>query len=156
MTTPPMCTLIVAARWFPRSPVSLRWLTRNCAMFTFPSPAWRICFCTTPEGACANELEDFSGPAGPRCACGSAQSDSVADADLFAADDVRFHLRPRHGEQRLHAGRVQKSPLARNHGYQHGFHRSMGRGHAVDWRISVHSGDRRSPAGADTDFMAGH
>ena len=26
----------------------------------FPSPAWKICFCITPEGACGNELEDFS------------------------------------------------------------------------------------------------
>ena len=45
----------------------------NCTMFTSPSRAWRIYFCTTPEGACANELEDIFRHAGPRCAGGPAQ-----------------------------------------------------------------------------------
>ena len=47
------------------------------AMCTSPSPAWKICSCTTPEGACAIELENFCRDAGARRSRRAAQRDST-------------------------------------------------------------------------------
>src|SRR6267142_7000464 len=87
------CTPTVEARWFLKLPIWPPAPRSNCAMCTYRSPAWRICSCTTPEGACANELEDFSGPAGTRCSCRSPELRSFAAPDLSATDDVRIYLR---------------------------------------------------------------
>src|SRR6266404_7654092 len=125
-TATPTCTPTVEARWFPRLPIWLPAPRSNCAMCTSRSRAWRICSCTTLEGACANELEDFSGPAGARCSCRSPQLRSFAPADFLAADDVRVYLRSCDGQQRLHARRIQEPALARDHGDQHGVHRRLG------------------------------
>src|SRR3981189_3287410 len=155
-TTPPTYTLTAEARWFLRLPILPPALLLKCAMSTSRNPAWRISFCTTPEGACANELEDFSSPAGARCSWRSPQLRSFAAADFLAADDVRVYLRPGDGEQRLYARRVQEPALARDHGDQHGVHGCLGGRDAVDCRISVYSRDRRPPAGADRNLLAGH
>src|SRR5467141_1434200 len=145
MTTPPTYTLTAEARWFPRLPILLPVPLSNCATFTSRNPAWRISSCTTPEGACANELEDFSSPAGARCSRRSPQLRSFAAPDLLAADDVRVYFRPGDGDERLHARRIQEPALARDHGDQHGVHRRLGCRHAADFRISVYSRDRRPP-----------
>src|SRR6267143_615347 len=106
-TTPPTYTPTAAARWFPRLPILPPAPLLNCATFTSRNPAWRISSCTTLEGACANELEDFPSPAGARCSCRSPQLRSFAAADFLAADDVRVYLRPGDGDERLHAHRIK-------------------------------------------------
>src|SRR2546422_3921619 len=121
-TTAPTCTPTVEARWFLRLPIWPLAPQSNCAMCTSRSPAWRICSCTTPVGACANELEDFSGPAGARWSCRSPELRSSAAADLLAADDVRVYLRSGNGEQRVYAARLQEPAVTGNHGDQHGVH----------------------------------
>src|SRR5579872_5709023 len=123
---------IVEARWFLRSPPLPPALALNCATYTFPSPAWKIFSCTTPEGACANELEDFSGFAGARCSRRPPQPGAFDPADLPATDDVRLHFRSRDGEQRVHATCIQELALARDHGDQHGVHRGLGGRDAFD------------------------
>src|SRR6267378_4810814 len=97
-TTPPTFTLTAAARWFLRLRILPPAPLSNCATSISRNPAWRISSCTTPEGACANELEDFSSPAGARCSCRSPQLRSFAATDFLAADDVRVYLRPGDGE----------------------------------------------------------
>src|ERR1700730_1094492 len=131
-TTPPTYTLTAEARWFLRSPILPPAPLSNCATSTSRNPAWRISSCTTPEGVCANELEDFSGPAGARCSGRSPQLRSFAAADFLAAHDVRVYLRPGDGEQRLHARCIQEPALARDHGDQHGVHGRMGGRDASD------------------------
>src|SRR5258705_9009335 len=139
--TPPTFTPTVEARWFLRSPILPQVHQSNYAMCISRSPAWRICFCTTPAGVCANELEDLSGPTGSRCSCRSPEFHSLAAADLFAADDVRVYFRPRHGEQRVYASGIQESFVAGDNCDQHGVHRRLVRCDAVDCRVSVHSRD---------------
>src|ERR1700732_395912 len=97
-TTPPTYTLTAEARWSLRLPILPPALLSNCATSTSRNPAWRISFCTTPEGACANELEDVSSPAGARRSCPPPQLHSFAAADFLAADDVRVYLRPGDGD----------------------------------------------------------
>src|SRR5882724_27829 len=104
--TPPTFTPTVEARWFLRSPVLPQARQLNCVMCTSRSRVWRICFCTTPAGVCANELEDFFRPIGSRCSCRSPEFHTFAVADVSAADDVRVYFRPRHGEQRVYACRI--------------------------------------------------
>src|SRR5437588_1230091 len=155
-TTPLTYTPTAEARWFPRLLILPPALLSNCAMSTSRNPAWKISSCTTPEGACANELEDVSSPAGARCSRRSPQLRSFAAPDFLAADDVRVYLRPGDGDERLHAHRIQEPALARDHGDQHGVHGRLGCRHAADFRISVYSRDRRPPAGADCNLLAGH
>src|SRR5208282_3144502 len=131
-TTPPTCTPTVEARWFLRLPILPPAPRSNCATCTSRSPAWRIFSCTTPEGACANELEDVSGPARARCSCRSAQLRSFAAADFPAADDVRVYLWTSDGVERLHARRIQEPAVARDHGDQHGVHGRLGGRDAFD------------------------
>src|SRR6266850_2644449 len=126
------CTPTVEARWFLRSPIWPPAPRSNCATCTSRSPAWRICSCITREGACANELEDFSGSAGARCTCRSPQLRSLAPADFLAADDVRFYLWSGDGEQRVYAPRLQEPAVAGNHGDQHGVHGCVGSCDASD------------------------
>src|SRR5882724_8122890 len=131
-TTAPTCTLTVEAHWFRRLPIWPPAPRSNCAMCTFRSPAWRICSCTTREGVCANELEDFSGPAGAGCSCRSPQLRSFAPTDLLAADDVRVYLRSGDGEQRVYAPGLQEPAVAGDHGDQHGVHGCLGCRDAFD------------------------
>src|SRR6202140_4769212 len=141
--TPPTFNLTAEAARFPRLPILPPAPLSNCATSKPPNPAWRISFCTTPEGACANELEDFSSPAGARCSRRSPQLRSFAAADFLAADDVRVYLRPGDGVERLHARRIQEPALARDHGDQHAVHGRLGGRDASHRRISVYSRDRR-------------
>ena len=55
----------------------------NCATCTSPSPAWRSCSCTTPEGACAIELENFFRDAGARRPRGAPQCDPTLLQNLL-------------------------------------------------------------------------
>src|SRR3984893_11640736 len=112
--------LTAEARWFLRLLILPPALLSNCATSTSRNRAWRTFSCTTPEGACANELEDVSSPAGARCSWGSPQLRSFAAADFLAADDVRVYLRPGDGVERLHSRRIQGLALAREQGAQHG------------------------------------
>src|SRR5258708_13434317 len=126
------------------------------ATCTSPSPASKIFFCTTPEGACANELESFFRHAWARRSRRPPQFRGAALSNFLAAADVRLHLRPRHGRQRLHAAFLQEPTASGNHGYLHGRHRHLGRGHAADRRISIHARDRGPPPRAHGNFLAGH
>src|SRR5262249_19814196 len=101
-------------------------------MSTSPSPAWRTCSCTIPEGACANELEDVYGYAGARRARGAPQPDPHAVAKPAAAAHVRLHLRPCHDQRRDAAGEIQEHAAARDHGYEHDHVGGVGRRHAAD------------------------
>src|SRR6266566_469169 len=126
MATAPISTPTAAVRSLRKSPVWPPALASNCATCTSPSPAWKISFCTIPEGACANELESFFRHARARCPCRPPQLRGALVSNVFAAADVRFHLWPRHGRQRLHAAFLQKPPATRNHGHLHGRHRHLG------------------------------
>src|SRR5579872_614792 len=96
-----------AARSFLKSRLWRRVPARNCRTFTSPSPAWKTFSCTTPEGACAIELEDFLCDAGPRRSCSAAQCDATLYADLPAALAVCVHFRQGDGGQRIYPWRVQ-------------------------------------------------
>src|SRR6266404_8952314 len=150
------CTPTVAVRWLPRSPISPPLPASNCATCTSPSPAWKISFCTIPEGACANELESLFRHARARCPCRTPQFRGTVVSDILAAADVRLHLRPRHGRQRLHAAFLQEPTASRNHGYLHGRHRHLGGRHATDRRISIHARDRGPSSRAHGNLLAGH
>src|SRR5216684_54060 len=100
----PICTRIAEVRSSPKSPAWLRPRGWNCATCISPSPAWKIFFCTTPEGVCGNELEDFFCHAGARRSRRPPQLYGFDVSDILAASDVRVHLRPRDGSQRVHAG----------------------------------------------------
>src|SRR5215470_6521222 len=91
---------------FPRLRLWLPARAQNSLTYTSPSRAWKICFCTIPEGVCAIELESFWRDAGPRRPCGAAECDSTLLSDVPATAAFRFHFRPRDGEQRLHAATV--------------------------------------------------
>src|ERR1700728_3695235 len=155
MVMAPTFTPTAAARWFRKSPMPLSPPALNCATSTSPNPALRICFCTIPEGAFASELQDFPGHAWARRPGRSPQSHYFVAADLFAAADVRVHLRPRDGRERLHAPRVQKLAASRHHGPEHGGHGHLGGGHAADFRVSIYPRDRRPAARADGNFLGG-
>src|SRR6266581_604367 len=155
MEMAPICTPTAAARWLPMSPAWPQPPESSCATCISPSPAWKIFFCTIPEGACANELESFLRYACARRARRPPQLRGALVSNFPAAADVRLHLRPRDGRQRLHAAFLQKSPAPGNHGHLHGRHRHLGRGYATDCRISVHARDRRPPARSDGNFLAG-
>src|SRR3989449_9180876 len=130
--TAPTSTPIAAVRSSPKSPISPPLPASNCATCTSPSPASKISFCTTPEGVCANELESLFRHACARCPRRAPQFRGAALSNFLAASDVRLHLRPRHGRQRLHAAFLQEPPAPRNHGHLHGRHRHLGRCHAAD------------------------
>src|SRR5258708_24727040 len=115
----PTSTLTAAVRSLRRSPVWLPAPASNCATSTSPSPAWKISFCTIPEGACANELESLFRHARARCPCRTPQFRGTVVSDLLAAADVRLHLRPRHVRQRLHAAFLQDPSAPRNHPHLH-------------------------------------
>src|SRR5579863_6747581 len=88
----------------------------NCPTSIFPSPAWRIFFCTTREGACGNELESVLCHAWARCSCRSPQHHSHAAADICSAADVCFHLWQSDGRQRAYAPILQEPVAPRHHG----------------------------------------
>src|SRR5205807_3478879 len=137
--TAPTSTPTAAVRSLRRS---LPWLpapASSCTTYTSPSPASRISFCTIPEGACANELESVSRHARARCARRPPQLRGAAVSNLLAAVDVRLHLWPRDGRQRLHAAFLQEPAAPGNHGHLHGRHWHLGRRHAPDRRISIHA-----------------
>ena len=76
-TRQPMSMPIAAARLIPeiahRRAAPRRGTFATC---TSPNPVWRTCSCTTPEGACAIELENVWRHAGARRPCGAAQPDA--------------------------------------------------------------------------------
>ncbi len=74
-----------------------------------------------------------------RHSCGAPEPNSLAAADISAANAVRVCIWPRDGSQRLPAAGVQESAVARHHGDQHGVQRRLVRGHAIDWRVSIHA-----------------
>src|SRR5690348_4820945 len=85
----------LATSW--RQPMNFQW---SCTTSTSPSRLWRICFYTTREGACANELESFCSAIRSRCARCAAQFDRDSGANHVAAADVRVHLRTGNDTQR--------------------------------------------------------
>src|ERR1700684_4212151 len=103
-TTLPMWTPIAEVCWVLRLPILLRARGSSCATCIFQSRAWRTFSCTILEGACAIELENFSGIARSRRSRRSPQCRSVDPPNFLADHDVRVYLRARDGEQRLHAG----------------------------------------------------
>src|SRR5580700_3438161 len=98
----------------------------SCRMYTSRNRAWKTCFCTTPAGVYANELEGIFCAARSRRARGAAESGSTHSADIFAAAVVRLYFWARDGGQWLHASRLQEPAAAWNHGHQHGVHGRVG------------------------------
>src|SRR5260370_18790288 len=90
--TAPIFTPTAAVRSLRRSPVWPLALASNCATCISPSPAWKISFCTIPEGACANELESLFRHARARRSCRPPQLRGALLSTFFAAADARFHL----------------------------------------------------------------
>src|SRR5260370_767612 len=117
MAAAPISTPTAAARWFRKLPVLLLQLASNCATCTSPSRASKIFFFTTREGVCANELENLSCHSLARCPRRSPQLRGSPVPDVSPAVDVRVHLRPRHGWQRLFAALLQEPVAAGYHGH---------------------------------------
>src|SRR3979490_39508 len=118
-------------------------LARNSVTSTSPSRAWKICSCTTREGACGRELDHIFRLAVARCARGAPKPDVAIDADhaAAAADDVCV----RQGDDAgwTHAGKLQGDVGAGNHGHEHGNGRDSGSIDAADRRVSVYARDGR-------------
>src|ERR1035438_3566302 len=154
MAMVPTCTPIAVARWFQKSLTPRSRPASSCATSTSPRPASKTSFCTTPEGACASELQNFYGHAWARLPGGAPQPSYAAAANVFATADVRFYFRPRNGGQRLYARQLQKPPAARHHGPEHGRHGHLGGSHAANFRIPIHPRNRRSPASTNGNRLA--
>src|SRR5208282_4677045 len=112
----PIFTLTAAVHSFRTWRISRLRQTRSCATCTSPNRASKISFCTTPAGACANELQSFYSDAGSRRARRTQEYCRAAFPDVFAAADVRIYFWPRDGGQRLHAAFLQEPAAARHHG----------------------------------------
>src|SRR5580698_10269548 len=107
-------------------------------MYTLSSPASKRCFCTTPEGVYAIELENVLCDAFARRACCAPQSDSHAAAESLAAAAADLRVRPRADVERNDVELIQKHPASGHHGPQHDALGRVGGGHAAHLRVPVH------------------
>src|SRR3984957_15947745 len=125
----------------PSSP-SPRPRGRNYPTYTSSSRVLKRCFCTTPEGVYASELENVSSDAFARRAWGPPQFDSHAAAESLAAAAADLRVRLRAHSERHDVEFLQGHPSAGYHGPQHDALGRVGGSHAAHLRVPIHQGNR--------------